>query len=341
MKNITVTDTHKEFDTVALENGREVILQESEAVKALAKRLDHNFAEAVRVILQCRGRVIFTGIGKSGHVARKLASTFTSTGTPAFFLHPAEGAHGDLGLVQKDDLLIALSKSGTTAELDMIFPIINRLKLKSILLTGQANSRLSERVTITLDCAVEAEACPHNLAPTTSATAAMVMGHALAVSVLKAREFTSEDFAALHPAGALGQRLLLRVCDKMHTGHSIPVVPPSKPVRETIFEITGKRLGCAVVADSENHLLGIFTDGDLRRLTQREEKFLDLPTESGMTPNPKCIHTDALLDEALSLMERHTITALPVVDDDHKVVGILHVHDILGGDPLQANRSRE
>lgn len=315
-------------DSSHLKHGRDVIAQEAEAVHALADRLDENFGRAVELIIGCQGRIILTGIGKSGHVARKLAATFTSTGAPAFFLHPAEGAHGDLGLLQKGDLLIALSKSGSTVELEMIFPSVNRLGLKSILLTGRMGSALSEKVDVTLDCAVAAEACPHNLAPTTSATAAMVMGHALAIAALKARNFSSEQFADLHPAGALGQRLQLRVRDRMHSGESLPVVGPEKLVRDTIFEITGKRFGCALVCDSHRRLLGIFTDGDLRRLTMREDDFLNLPTESGMTAAPRHIGPDALLDEALSLMEKHAITVLPVVEA--KVVcGILHMHDIL------------
>lgn len=215
-------------DSSHLTHGREVILQEAEAVRALAERLDKNFDRAVDLIIGCQGRIILTGIGKSGHVARKLAATFTSTGAPAFFLHPAEGAHGDLGLLQKGDLLIALSKSGSTVELEMIFPAVIRLGLKSILLTGQAKSALADKVDVTLDCAVAAEACPHNLAPTTSATAAMVMGHALAIAALRARNFSSEQFADLHPAGALGQRLQLRVRDRMHTGESLPIVEPKK-----------------------------------------------------------------------------------------------------------------
>ncbi len=315
-------------DSPHLKHGRDVILQEAEAVRALAERLDNNFDRAVDLIIGCTGRIILTGIGKSGHVARKLAATFTSTGAPAFFLHPAEGAHGDLGLLQKGDLLIALSKSGSTVELEMIFPSVIRLGLKSILLTGHSKSALADKVDVTLDCAVAAEACPHNLAPTTSATAAMVMGHALAIAALRARNFSSEQFADLHPAGALGQRLQLRVRDRMHTGESLPIVEPAKLVRDTIFEITGKRFGCALVCDSQRRLLGIFTDGDLRRLTLGEDDFLNLPTESGMTVAPRHIGPDSLLDEALSLMEKHSITVLPVVEDDI-VCGILHMHDIL------------
>lgn len=313
----------------AIENGRSAILQESAAVAKLADRLDERFERAVQLIVGCSGRVIFSGIGKSGHVARKLASTFTSTGAPAFFLHPAEGAHGDLGALQEGDLVIAVSNSGSTAELETIYPSIKRLGLPSILLTGQLESPLAEQADIALDCSVESEACPHNLAPTTSSTCAMVMGHALAIAALSARNFSSEQFARIHPGGSLGRRLLMRVRDRMHAGDAIPAVSPESKVREAIFEITGKRLGCVLVCDSERVLLGIFTDGDLRRLTQRHEDFLGMKTEEGMTTSPRVIAPDALLDEALSVMEKNSITVLPVVDAERRVCGVLHLHDIL------------
>ncbi len=313
----------------AIESGRAAILQESEAVAKLAARIDKSFESAVQMILNCAGRVVFTGIGKSGHVARKLASTFTSTGAPAFFLHPAEGAHGDLGALRDGDLVVAISNSGSTSELETIFPSIHRLGLPSILLTGHLESPLAEQANIALDCSVESEACPHNLAPTTSSTCAMVMGHALAIAALKARNFSSEEFARLHPGGSLGRRLLMRVRDRMHTGDAIPLVGPECKVRDAIFEITGKRLGCALVCDTERSLLGIFTDGDLRRLTLKLENFLECETHEGMTKAPKAIHPEALLDEALSVMEKSSITVLPVVDSDRRICGILHLHDIL------------
>ncbi len=312
----------------AIEDGRDAILQESVAVAKLAERLDTSFATAVQMILNCTGRVVCTGIGKSGHVARKLASTFTSTGASAFFLHSAEGAHGDLGALRDGDLVIAISKSGATVELETIFPSIHRLGIPSILLTGRLESTLGEQASIALDCSVEAEACPHNLAPTTSSTCAMVMGHALAIAALKARNFSSEEFARLHPGGSLGRRLLMRVRDIMHTGSAIPIVSPECKVREAIFEITGKRLGCALVSDKDKILLGVFTDGDLRRLT-KHENFLDRETQIGMTKSPKTIHPEALLDEALTVMEKSSITVLPVVDSERRICGILHLHDIL------------
>ncbi len=316
-------------DESHLSRGRTVMAQEAQSVELMATRLDSSFTTAVNLILACEGRVIVTGIGKSGHIARKIAATLMSTGTPAFFLHPAEGVHGDLGMLQRGDLIIAVSKSGSTTELEMIFPTIQRLGLKSIVLTGQMRSALASKVDVALDCSVETEACPHNLAPTSSATCALVMGDALAIAALQARKFTSEQFANLHPAGSLGQRLLLRVRDKMHIGSEIPVVLAQSKVRDTIFEITGKRLGCAIVVDAEKRLLGMFTDGDLRRLTARDEKFLDLPTSAGMTPAPKRIEPDALLNEALELMEKFRITALPVVTEESVVCGVLHLHDIL------------
>lgn len=321
-----------------LSYGKQVIAQEAAEVTKMGERLGDEFVRAVELILGCKGRIILTGMGKSGHVAKKVAATFTSTGVPAFFLHPAEGAHGDLGLLQKDDLVIALSKSGSTTELEMLFPSISRLGLQTVLLTGQLESSLARRVTVALDCTVEAEACPHNLAPTTSASAAMVMGHALAIAALQAKNFSSADFANLHPAGSLGQRLLLCVRDKMHTGSAIPLVTPDLPVRETILEITGKRLGCALVRAESETLGGIFTDGDLRRLIQRGGDFLDLPTGQAMTASPQTIGPDALLDEALALMEARAITVLPVLDQSEKIVGVIHLHDVLGSGSVTSRR---
>ncbi|MCH9032293.1 MAG: KpsF/GutQ family sugar-phosphate isomerase [candidate division Zixibacteria bacterium] len=313
------------------QTGTDVITRAIEALEIMKDRLDERFERAIELILDCKGRVILTGIGKSGHIARKIAATFTSTGAPAFFLHPTEGVHGDLGMLQKGDLLIAVSKSGSTTELELIFPSITRLGLRTILLTGLMDSTLARRVDVALDCSVSSEACPHNLTPTTSASCALVMGDALAVAVLKARNFSSEQFARLHPGGTLGQRLLLRVRDKMRTGSEIPKVSPESSVRDAIFEITGKHLGCTLVTNTENRLRGIFTDGDLRRLSARKENFFDVPITEGMTKSPTTIDAEALLDEALALMERHAITILPVADDSGNICGIIHMHDILRG----------
>lgn len=312
-----------------LENGREVIRREAESVAEMAERLDDNFVRAVKLILDCKGRVIVTGIGKSGLVGKKVAATFTSTGIAAFFLHPAEGVHGDLGLVRSDDILIAISKSGATDELYQILPAIKRLGVKIILLTGQVDSPLSSKCDIVLDCSVKAEACPNNLVPTSSATAALVMGDALAIALLRERNFSPEDFAFLHPGGSLGRRLLMTVEELMHTNSEIPIVKPEMIVRDTILEITGKRLGTALVVGDDGRLLGIFTDGDLRRLAERDGNFFIRPTGEVMTKNPKTIHPKAILDEALAVMEKFSIMVLPVVDRDHRPVGIIHLHDIL------------
>jgi arabinose-5-phosphate isomerase len=312
-----------------LENGRNVIKKEAQAILELADRLNGNFVKAVELILNCKGRVIVTGMGKSGLVGKKVAATFTSTGIAAFFLHPAEGVHGDLGLVQNDDILIAITKSGATEELYQILPAVKRLGVKIILMTGQVDSPLSAKADIILDCSVKSEACPNNLVPTSSATAALVMGDALAIALLEERNFSPQDFAYLHPGGSLGRRLLVKVEELMHTNSEIPIVHPETAVRETILEITGKRLGTALVVDSDNKLIGIFTDGDLRRLAEKDMNFFIRPTGEVMSRDPKTIHPQAILDEALAIMEKFSIMALAVVNDNHEPVGIIHLHDIL------------
>ncbi|UCD94179.1 MAG: KpsF/GutQ family sugar-phosphate isomerase [Candidatus Zixiibacteriota bacterium] len=312
-----------------LKNAREVIEREAEAIRDLASKLDENFTAAVRLILECQGRVIVTGMGKSGLVGKKVAATFSSTGISAFFLHPAEGVHGDIGLVRSDDILIAISKSGATEELHQILPAVKRLGVKIILLTGQVDSPLASRCDLVLDCSVAAEACPNNLVPTSSTTAAMVMGDALAVALLKERNFSAEDFAYLHPGGSLGRRLLMHVEELMHVNSEIPIVKPETNMRDTILEITGKRLGAALVVDDNNVLVGIFTDGDLRRLAQEDDEFFSRTTGEVMIKNPKSIRPGAILDEALAKMEKFSITVLPVVNEKNQPVGIIHLHDIL------------
>jgi arabinose-5-phosphate isomerase len=311
-----------------LENGREVIKKESQAIAELAERLDDNFVRAVEMILNCRGRVIVSGMGKSGLVGKKVAATFSSTGIAAFFLHQAEGVHGDLGQVQPDDILIAISKSGATDELHQILPTVKRLGVKIILLAGRIDSPLAARCDIILDCSVTAEAGPNNLVPTSSTTTALVMGDALAIALLEERNFSTEDFAYLHPGGNLGRRLLMHVGELMHTNSEIPIVKPETIMRDTILEITGKRLGTALVVD-DDILVGVFTDGDLRRLVQEDEKFYNRPTGEVMNKNPKTIHPDAILDAALAVMEKYSITALAVIDEKKRLVGIIHLHDIL------------
>ncbi len=312
-----------------LENGKDVILKEARALAVLAERLDDNFRRAVELILECTGRVVITGMGKSGLIGKQVAATLSSTGIASFFLHAAEGVHGDLGLVKSDDILIAISKSGATDELYQIIPAVKRLGVKTILLTGQTEAPLAAKFDIILDCSVETEACPNNLVPTSSTTVAMVMGDALAIALLKERNFSKEDFAYLHPGGSLGRRLLMTVEERMHINSEIPIVKPETPIRDTILEMTGKRLGCTLVVDNENKLVGIFTDGDLRRLAQNDERFFEKITEEVMVQNPKTVYPGDILDKALALMEKHSITVLPVVDDHHKAVGIIHLHDIL------------
>ena len=312
-----------------LKNGKEVFQKEAEAIARLAERLDENFTAAVKLILECSGRVIITGMGKSGLVGKKVAATLSSTGTASFFLHAAEGVHGDLGLVQKGDIVIAISKSGATDELYQILPTIKRLGVKIILMTAQVDSPLVAKCDIVLDCSVESESGSDNQIPTSSSTAEMVMGDALAFALLKERNISPEDFAHLHPGGSLGRRLLKRVEDLMHTNSEIPFVKPDTPMKDTIIEMTGKRLGAALVIDDDGLLVGIFTDGDLRRLAQKDKDFFNIQTDEAMIKNPRTIEPDAILDKALAVMEKFSITVLPVVEKDRLPVGIIHLHDIL------------
>jgi arabinose-5-phosphate isomerase len=268
-------------------------------------------------------------MGKSGIIGKKIAATLSSTGIASFFLHAAEGIHGDLGLVKSNDILIAITKSGATDELYQIIPAVKRLGVKTILLTGQIDSPLAAKFDIVLDCSVESEACPNNLIPTSSTTVAMVMGDALAIALLKERNFSKEDFAYLHPGGTLGRRLLMTVEERMHVNSEIPLVKADTPMRDTILVMTGKRLGCTLVVEDNNELLGIFTDGDLRRLAQQDENFFDKTAGDAMIKSPKTVKADDILDKALALMEKHSITALPVTDENLIVVGIIHLHDIL------------
>ncbi|MCP4570670.1 MAG: KpsF/GutQ family sugar-phosphate isomerase [FCB group bacterium] len=314
---------------MSLEAAREVIIREAEAVAGLLDRLDDNFEKAVEIILETQGRVIVTGMGKSGIIGKKIAATFSSTGTPAIFLHPAEAIHGDLGIVTDRDLVLAVSKSGDTSELYHLIPTFKRLGIKMILLTGQRDSSLAERADIIIDCGVSAEAGPENLVPTASSTAALVMGDALAVAIFRRRGFSAEDFARLHPGGSLGRRLLMRVSDLMHTGDHIPIVPGSLSVLETLVIMSRGRLGTAVVLDKDKKLAGIFTDGDLRRLSEQGQIFYDRPTAEVMIRNPQTIKPDAILDEVLAKCEKYQITVLVVVDDDNRPVGIIHLHDLL------------
>ena len=317
--------------TQMIARGRRVLATEAEAVAALEHRLDESFARACALLLACEGRIVVTGMGKSGHVGSKIAATLASTGSPAFFVHPAEAIHGDLGMITGKDVVLALSNSGETAELLTILPVIKRLGVPLVALTGKGASTLARYATVTLDVSVAAEACPLNLAPTTSTTAALAMGDALAIAVLEARGFTEQDFARSHPGGSLGRRLLLHVEDVMRKGDDLPRVGPETPLSAGLIEMSRKGLGMTTVVDEDDHVLGIFTDGDLRRALDREVDVHRTTMREIMTAGGKVAGPRMLAAEAVHLMETHRITSLPVVSDDpeRRLVGALNVHDLL------------
>jgi arabinose-5-phosphate isomerase len=312
-----------------LARGCAVLNTEAEAVTALVARLGEQFTEACRLILECKGRLVVSGMGKSGHVGNKIAATFASTGTPAFFVHPAEASHGDIGMITKQDVVLAISNSGETDELVTILPVIKRLGIPMIALTGRVDSTLGRDATVTLDVSVSSEACPLNLAPTASTTATLALGDALAVAVLEARGFTEEDFARSHPGGALGRRLLLYVEDVMHSGPQLPLVTPSTLLREGLLEMSRKGLGMTTVVDEQQKLIGVFTDGDLRRALDKQIDLHRTIISEVMTVQPKHATPRMLAAEAVNLMDTHKITSLPVVDEHGTVVGALNVHDLL------------
>ena len=308
---------------------KEVIELEAAAVAGLVDHLDDSFNKAVSLILDCGGRVIVTGMGKSGLIGRKIAATLNSTGIASFFLHPAEAMHGDLGLIRSEDILMAISKSGQLEEIETILAAARRLRVKIVALCGTVNSPLFQRADIALNCSVAAEACSNNLVPTSSTTAALVMGDALAVALLKARDFSPDDFAVLHPGGVLGRRLLKHVHEVHHTSDEIPLVSPKASVPDMIIEMTSKRLGCVLMTDDDGRVAGIFTDGDLRRLVQKSEDFYSLTASQLMLSSPKTLSQDAVLDAALAIMEKHSITQLATVDENDRLAGIIHLHDLL------------
>ncbi|HVP36165.1 MAG TPA: KpsF/GutQ family sugar-phosphate isomerase [Terriglobales bacterium] len=312
-----------------IEKAKEVIRKEAEAILNLEKKINSEFQKAVEIILKCKGRVIVTGIGKSGIIGKKIAATLSSTGTAAIFLHPVEGLHGDLGLVRRDDVVIAITKSGETEELQQLFPLFKRLGVPIISLTGSPSSQTAEKSDVVLDVSVDEEACPNNLVPTSSTTAALVMGDALAIALLEERHFSAEDFALLHPGGYLGKRLLLKVKDVMHTGNSIPIVYEDAEMKDVILEMTSKRFGATTVVNQKKELVGIFTDGDLRRLVERTEEIFKLKAREVMIRNPKTIEEEALAAKALNRMEFYNITCLIVPNGNKEPVGILHLHDLL------------
>ena len=312
----------------ALRLAREVLEIEAQAVAALASRLDGRFLEALRLILACRGRVVVTGIGKSGQIGRKIASTLASTGTPAFFVHPGEASHGDLGMITHEDVVLALSYSGESDELMTILPLVKRLGAPLIALTGNPDSALASLADVVLDAGVEKEACPLNLAPTASTTAALALGDALAVVALDVRGFGHEDFARSHPGGSLGRRLLTHVRDVMRTGDDVPVVTEGVVFADAVLEISKKRMGMTAVIAADRRLVGIFTDGDLRRALERGTDVHATSIDAVMTRNPRSIRPEALAAEAVELMEKHKTTQLPVVDPDGRLVGALNIHDL-------------
>ena len=315
-----------------IEQARQVLAAEAAAIEALIPRINGQFTAAVELILQGQGRVIVTGMGKSGLIGKKIAATLASTGTPSFFLHPAEGIHGDLGMVTSEDIVLALSNSGETEEVIGILPAIRRIGARIIAMAGREQSTLAQNADVFLDVAVEKEACPMGLAPTASTTAALAMGDALAVALLSSRKFTPEDFALFHPGGSLGRKLLLTVENVMHTGEDNPIVLADQLVKEALFVMTAKGLGVTSVVDKAGRLLGIVTDGDIRRGLEKGHDFLDRPVETIMTKTPRTITKDKLAAQALNLMEKNKprpITVLPVVDDQFRAIGIIHLTDLL------------
>jgi arabinose-5-phosphate isomerase len=309
--------------------GAAVIETEAKAVTALVERIDDNFVLACQYLLNCEGRIVVTGMGKSGHIGDKIAATLASTGSPAFFVHPGEASHGDLGMITDKDVVLALSNSGETEELLVILPIIKRLNVPLITLTGNPNSTLARMAAVNLDVSVEKEACPLGLAPTSSTTASLAMGDALAISLLESRGFTAEDFALSHPGGLLGRRLLLLIDDIMHTGDAIPVVDENALLSEALMEMTRKKLGMTAVLDTQGRLVGIYTDGDLRRTLDRGLDVHSTPIHEAMTRGPRTVAAGTLAAEALRIMESGKINALLVVDDQQRPIGALNMHDLL------------
>jgi len=313
-----------------IELGLAVLKTESEAITALMQRIDQSFNRACEMLLACEGRIVVTGMGKSGHIGKKIAATLASTGTPAFFMHPGEASHGDLGMITSSDLLIALANSGETSEVILLLPLLKRLGIPLIALTGNPQSTLAHTADINLDVSVDKEACPMGLAPTSSTTAALAMGDALAIAVLQARGFTEEDFALSHPGGNLGRRLLLRVSDIMHSGEAIPLVSFDASLNQTLLEMTEKGLGMAGVIDPESkQLLGIYTDGDLRRTFEKMPDIMTALVKDFMTPNCVTIEADRIASEALKMMHDRKINALMIVDENNRVQGALNMHDLL------------
>jgi arabinose-5-phosphate isomerase len=316
-------------DAALLATARRTLASEQAGIAGLSGRLNAQFAAACRALLACEGRVIVSGMGKSGHIAGKIAATLASTGTPAFFLHPAEAGHGDLGMITRPDLLLALSNSGESAEILLLIPHVKRLGVPLIVLTGRLDSSLARAADIALDVSVEQEACPHNLAPTTSTTAALAMGDALAVAVLEARGFSAEEFARRHPGGTLGRRLLLHVENIMRTGAAVPRVGPETLLGAGLVEMSAKGLGLTAIVDANDKVLGVFTDGDLRRALDRHTDLHTTQMSEAMTMEARTVGPEELAASAALLMETHRVTALLVVDAERRLIGALNVHDLM------------
>lgn len=303
---------------------------EQQAIDVLATQIDDRFNRVCEILLQCKGRVVITGMGKSGHIGRKMAATFASTGTPSFFMHPGEAGHGDLGMLVRGDVLIAISNSGKSDEIMMLMPLIKHLGVPLITISRDDKGPMPQNADIALTLGESDEACPLGLAPTSSTTATLVLGDALAVALLEARGFTADDFARSHPAGALGKRLLLHVKHLMHTGDELPKVSPNTPMNQVLYEISNKRLGLTTIVDEQDHLLGIFTDGDLRRLIDKQQGFdVNLPVSEVMTKKPSTISQEARAVEALQQLNQKKISQFVVVDDQNKVIGVISMHDLI------------
>lgn len=311
------------------ELGKAVVRAEAQAVTALESRIAKEFSRACELLLACQGRVIIIGMGKSGHIGGKIAATLASTGTPSFFVHPGEASHGDLGMITSKDVVIAISNSGETPEIVSILSLIKRLKVPLVSMTGKQNSTLSQAATVNLDVSVEKEACPLGLAPTSSTTATLVMGDALAIALLDARGFSEQDFALSHPGGSLGRRLLLHVEDIMHKGDRVPVIAQYELLAAGLMEMSGKGLGMTAVVDDKNKLVGILTDGDLRRIFGKSIDIHQTSVADAMTRNPKTVKAGMLAAEALQMMEQYKINGFVVVDDSNEIIGTFNMHDLL------------
>ena len=311
------------------ETGKIIVEQEAQAIFMIAERLDERFSDAVKLMASCKGKIIISGMGKSGIIGQKIAATMASTGTTALFLHPADAAHGDLGIVGHQDIVLCLSKSGTTEEMNFIIPALRQIGARIIAMTGNQRSFLAQNADITLDTGIEKEACPYDLAPTTSTTAMLAMGDALAISLMQQKKFTQRDFALTHPKGSLGRRLTVKVTDIMAKENAVPLVAENASVADLILEMTSKRYGVSAVVNEEGGLKGIFTDGDLRRLVQSGKEFLNLSAGSVMTANPKTVAPNTMAKECLDILETYRITQLLVCDSEQHPVGMVHIHDLI------------